>query len=58
VGLLQSLGGVSFRIIFALTVIVTALWPDSKFKLDSILVCKSDILFVIGYHLTYYTRCK
>jgi hypothetical protein len=48
VGLLQSLGGVSFPIIFALTVIVTALQSHSRSTLDSIVEYKSDIQFVIA----------
>jgi hypothetical protein len=48
VRLLQSLAGVSLRIIFTLIAIVIALWSDSRSKLDSVVVCKSGIPFVIA----------
>lgn len=46
--LLQSLGGGFFRITWVLTVIMMALWSDSRSRLGSIRLCKSDIPLVIA----------
>jgi hypothetical protein len=42
------LDGVFFRVIFVLLAIVTALWSDSRSTLDSIVVCKANMSFVMA----------
>jgi hypothetical protein len=46
--LFQSLGGISFQIMVVLIVIVTAIWSDSRSRLDSMLVYTFDSPFAIA----------